>query len=160
MNNFYGWAMSDYLPYGGFKQLKNLDGFDVGSICEKGKIGYILEVDLELLEKLHLLHNDYSLVPEKHQISYDKLSDYCKKIADGYEIKVGEVKKLISNLGSKPNYVVYYRNLQLYLSLGNKLTKIHRVVKVKHCNWMKIYINFNTEKEQMLPIVLNKTFLH
>ena len=61
MNNFYGWAMSDYLPYGGFKQLKNLDGFDVGSICEKGKIGYILEVDLELLEKLHLLHNDYSL---------------------------------------------------------------------------------------------------
>ena len=25
MNNLYGWAMSEYLPYGGFKWLKNVD---------------------------------------------------------------------------------------------------------------------------------------
>ena len=48
------------------------------------------------------------------------LSKYCKTIADKYEIKVGDVKKLIPNLGNKTNYVVYYRNLQLYLSLGMK----------------------------------------
>ena len=35
MNNLYGWAMSEYLPYGGFKWLKNVDGFDVNSINEK-----------------------------------------------------------------------------------------------------------------------------
>ena len=29
MNNLYGWAMSSYLPYGGFKWLKNVDNFDV-----------------------------------------------------------------------------------------------------------------------------------
>ena len=52
-----------------------------------------------------------------------------KKIADKYEIKVGDVKKLISNLGNKTNYVVHYRNLQLYSSLGMKLTKNHRVLK-------------------------------
>ena len=46
------------------------------------------------------------------------LSKYCKKIADEYEIKVGDVKKLISNLGNKTNYVIHYRNLQLYLYLG------------------------------------------
>ena len=51
------------------------------------------------------------------------LSDYCKKIANKYEIKVGDVKKLISNLGNKTNYVVHYRNLQLYLPLGIKLIK-------------------------------------
>ena len=43
MNNLYGWAMSGYLPYGGFKWLKNVDGFDVNSIGEKSPIGYILE---------------------------------------------------------------------------------------------------------------------
>ena len=32
MNNLYGWAMSEYLPYGGFKWLKNVDKFDVMSI--------------------------------------------------------------------------------------------------------------------------------
>ena len=29
MNNLYGWAMSGYIPYGEFKWLKNVDGFDV-----------------------------------------------------------------------------------------------------------------------------------
>ena len=52
------------------------------------------------------------------------LSNYCKKIADKFEIKVGDVKKLIPNLGNKTNYVVHYRNLQLYLSLGMNLTGV------------------------------------
>ena len=47
MNNLYGWIMSDYLLYGGFKWLKNVDGFDVNSISEKSPIGYILEVNLK-----------------------------------------------------------------------------------------------------------------
>ena len=59
------------------------------------------------------------------------LSDYCKKVADEYEKKVGDVKELIPNLGNKTNYVVRYQNLQLYLCLGMKLTKIHKVLKFK-----------------------------
>ena len=57
-----------------------------------------------------------------------------KKIADNYEIKVGDVKKLVPNLGNKTNYVVHYRNFQLYLSLGMKMTKNHRVLKFKQLN--------------------------
>ena len=67
------------------------------------------------------------------------LSNDCKKIADKYEIKVGDVKKLMPSLGSKTNYVVHWRNLRLYLSLGMKLTKIHRVLKFKQSDWMKKY---------------------
>ena len=148
MSNLYGWAMNSYLSYGEFKSSKNVDGFDVNSISEKSPIGYILEVDLEYPDELHVLHNDYPLAPEKLAIPYDMLSDYCKKIADEYEIKVGDVKKLIPNLGNKTNYVVHYRNLQLYLSLGMKLTKIHRVLKFKQSDWMKKYIDFNTEKRK------------
>ena len=39
--------MSEYLSYGGYKWLKNVDEFDVMSISEKSPIGYFLNVDLE-----------------------------------------------------------------------------------------------------------------
>ena len=129
--------MSEYLPYGGFNWLKNVDTFDVMSISEKNPIGYFLEVDLQYPDELHELHNDYPLVPEKLAVSSDMLSDYCKKIADKYEMKVGDVKQLIPDLGNKTNYAVHYRNLQLYLSLGMKLTKIHKVLKFKQSDWIK-----------------------
>ena len=38
MNNFYGWAMSRYLPYGRFNWLKNVEGFDVNSVSGKSPI--------------------------------------------------------------------------------------------------------------------------
>ena len=129
-NNLYGWSMSEYLPYKEFEWLENVDGFDVNSINKKSDIGYILEVDLKYPDKLHELHNDYPLAPEKIAIISDILSNYCKSIADKYDIQVGDVKKLITNLANKSKYVLLYRNLQLYLSLGMKLTKIHRVLKL------------------------------
>ena len=139
--------MSEYVPYGEFEWLKNVDEFDVMSISEKSSIGHILEVDLEYPDELHELHNDYPLAPEKLAVSSDMLSKYCKKIADKYEIKVGDVKKLIPNLGNKTNYVVHYRNLQLYLSLGMKLTKIHRVLKFNQSDWMKNILILTLKKE-------------
>ena len=92
MNNLYGWAMSECLPYGGFNWLKNLDGFDVMSVGEKSLTGYFLKIDLEYPDDLHKLHNDYPLAPEKLAVSSDMLSSYCKNIADKYVIKVGDVK--------------------------------------------------------------------
>ena len=158
MNNLSGWAMRRYLSYGGFKWLKNFDNFDVNLISKKSSIGYILEVDLKYPDKLYVLHNDYPLAPENLAISYDMLSDYSKKITNEYEIEVGDVKKLIPNLGNKTNYVLHYRNLQLYLSLGMKLTKIHRVLKFKQSDWMKKYIDFNTEKRTNAANSFEKDF--
>ena len=128
--------------------IKNVDELDVMSIHKKSDVGYILEVDLKYPDKLHDLHNDYPLAPEKLAVTNDMPSKYCKEIANKYNIKVGDAKKIIPNLGNKTKYVVHYKNLQLYLSLGIKLTKIHRVLKFKQSNWMKKYIDFNT-KERM-----------
>ena len=61
MNNLYGWAMSEYLPCGRFKWLKNIDKFDIMSIYDKSSIRYFLEVDLEYPDELHKLHNDFPL---------------------------------------------------------------------------------------------------
>ena len=74
-------------------------------------------------------------------------SKYCERIGYKYEIKVGDVEKLILNLGNKTNYVLHYRNLQLYLSLGMKLTKIHRVLKFNQSDWMKNILILTLKKE-------------
>ena len=81
-NNLYGLAMKIYLPYWGFKCLshKEIDNFDVNSISEDSPDGYILEVDLEYPDELLDVHNDYSLTPEKLEISDDMLSKYCSDI--------------------------------------------------------------------------------
>ena len=148
MNNLYGWAMSEDLPYGEFKWIENIDGFDVMSIDERCDTGYFLEVNPVYPDELHDLLNDYPLAPEKLAVSGDMLSKYCKTIADKYKIKVGDVKKLIPNLSNKTKYVLHYRNLQLYLSLGIKVTKIHKILEFKQSDWMKQYIDFNTEKRK------------
>ena len=88
------------------------------------------------------------------------LSKYCKELDDRRKIKVGDVKILILNLGNKTKYVLYYRNLQLYLSLGIKLIKIHRVLKFKQCDWMKTSIDFNTKKRKNATNDFDKDFFN
>ena len=86
------------------------------------------------------------------------LSKYCKETVDKYDINVGDVKKLIPNLGNKNKYVLHYRSLQLYLSLKKKLTKIHRALKFKQSDWMKKYIDFNTKKQMCATNDFEKDF--
>ena len=91
------------------------------------------------------------------------LSGYCKNNADECGIKcenveVVDVMKSIPNLGDKTNYVLHYKNIQLHLSLGMKLTKIHRVLKFKQSEWMKKYIDFNTEKRTNAANSFEKDF--
>ena len=123
--------MSEYLPYEGFKWLKNIDEFDVMSIDEQSETGYFLEADFEYPDELYKLHNGYPLASEKFTVYCNILSKYCKRIANECKIKVGDFKNLIPNLGNKTKYVLHYRHFQSYLSLGMKLTKIYRMLKFK-----------------------------
>ena len=107
-------------------------------MSENISIGFILEIDLEYPSELHDMHNDYPLAPEKLEISQNMLSNYCFNIADKYGIKSGGFNKLVPNLGNKSKYVVHYKNLQLYLSLGLKLTKVHKILKFKQSDWLKL----------------------
>ena len=70
-NNLYGTVMSfDYLPYGDFRWLskEEIERFDLDSISENSKTGYILEVDLKYCKELNDVHNDYPLYPEHIEV--------------------------------------------------------------------------------------------
>ena len=147
-NNLYGSAMSQYLPTGNFRWMtdKEINKVDLGKYKTNGTKGLTSEVDLEYPRELHDLHNDYPVAPEKAKVSKNMLSVYCKKIAEKYNISIGQVNKLIPTLKSKEKYVLHYRNLQLYLDLGLNLAKVHRVLEFSQSPWLKQYIDFNTEK--------------
>ena len=138
-NNLYGWAMSQYLPTGGFRWMtqKQIDKIDLAKYKEDSEKGLILEVDLEYPEELHDLHNDYPLGPEKVRVSNDMLSEYCKNISEKYNISTGLVSKLTPTLGKKEKYVLHYRNLQLYTYLGLKVAKVHRVLEFNQSPWLR-----------------------
>ena len=82
--------------------------------------GCVLEVDLEYPKELRELRNDYPLAPDKIEINRERLSEYQLKIADLYNIPIGNVKKLLPNSFDKDKYVLHYKNLQLYLRLRLK----------------------------------------
>ena len=147
-NNLYGWAMIQDLPHSSFKFLfkEEVNYFNLDSIAENSLIGYFLEADLEYRKELHNSHRDYPLCPEKLEVNCGMLSRYCKDIVDLYRIKIGGVKNFILNLGDKIKYVVHYKNLKYYFSLGMKLLKIHGILCFKQSNWLKKYVDFNTEK--------------
>ena len=149
-NNLYSWAMSQYLPVGGFKWMadKQINNIDLAKYYENSEKGLILEVDLEYPKELHNLHNDYPLAAERVCVTKDMLSGYCKKIAAKYNISTGLVQKLIPTLKNKEKYVLHYRNLQLYKDLGLKVTKVHRILEFNQSPWLKQYIDFNTNKQK------------
>ena len=119
-NNLYGWAMSKSLPTHDFKCMK------VSELETWENHPCILEVDLEYPRSLHDLHSDYPLAPER--------------------VEVNKVDKLIIiNLRNKEKYVTHYENLKQYLSLGLKLTHIHRGIKFEESQWLKKYIALNTD---------------
>ena len=128
-NNLYGDAMSRKLPTHGFKWLTSGEMeklYETQELHTWNKTPCILEVDLEYPEKLHDLHSDYPLCPERVM---------CKN----------GVEKLIPNLRDKKKYVIHYKNLIQYLKLGMKLKHIHRGIKFVESAWMKPYIDMNTE---------------
>merc|ERR1711911_488777 len=159
-NNLYGYGMSQYLPTGGFRWLtkREIKNYDLAKYKDDSKKGLILEVDLEYPNELHDLHDDYPFAPEKVKVTEDMLSNYCKKIKKKYNILVGQVNKLVPTLRNKEKYVLHYRNLQLYVSLGLKIKKVHRVLEFNQSPWLKKYIAFNTQKRSQAKNNFEKDF--
>ena len=116
--------MSEKMPYKDFKWVDVENAPPLEEMLLDNAVGYILEVDLEYPSELHDLHNDYPLAPES--------------------MKINGVNKLTPNLNNKTKYVLHHRNLGLYLSLGMKLTKIHRIIEFKQSKWLAPYIALNT----------------
>ncbi|XP_072388760.1 uncharacterized protein [Diabrotica undecimpunctata] len=128
VNNLYGFAMQQLLPYGGFKWVDDVTSFDVTSIPDNSDIGYVLQVDLSYPQELHDKHKDFPFAAER-------------SVPPSGGVKLS---KLMTTLNDKKEYTVHYKNLKQMLANGLKLTKIHKILQFKQGAWLKPYIELNT----------------
>ena len=259
-NNLYGWAMSQSMPQCNlhFLTRREIENLDIMTISDDADVGYILEVDLTYPKRLHDMHNDLPLAPDRRHVHTCEWSPKQKQLSpksllsplsspapvpatdtpigssakrenttsttgnasttvDSGSNKVDAVaglhdsdsggdcnkdddddddeeeeddtgsaeeegkasvtscatagcccceshhnhhstKKLIADFYDKNNYVIYYRNLKLYVRLGMRITCVHRVVAFRQSKWLKRYIELNTELRKRARNAFEKDF--
>ena len=158
-HNLYCVAMSRSLPYRGFKWVDKPFTRKVGDknvLNQPKDKGWILEVDLEYPKHFYKSYNDYPLAPERLAVKKEWLSEYQTGLLDKNSVLNSE--KLVPNLMDKTKYVVHYKNLQLYLKLGMKLKKIHRILEFDEKPWMESYIRMNTKLRKTAKSTFEKDF--
>ena len=137
--------MSKFQPIRGFKWIYPNE-FDLNKYTSASAKVCVWEVDLEYHKELHQLHDDHPLVPDKIEIKEKILSSYQLKVADFYNIPIGNFKKLVPNFFDKGKHVLHYENLQLYLRLGLKQKNIYHVLEFYQSEWLNPYVQCNTTK--------------
>ncbi|KYN50748.1 hypothetical protein ALC56_10211, partial [Trachymyrmex septentrionalis] len=126
VNNLYGWAMCQPLPYAKFQWVEDAANFDASAIALDSPTGYILEVDLEYPQHIHDRHTDLPFCPTRDKPPGKR--EY----------------KLLATLYDKQRYIIHYRNLQQCTRHGLRVTKIHRVLQFAQSPWLRDYIELNT----------------
>ena len=135
--------MSEKLPMNGFKWVNDISKIDkkfVKSYDKKNSDkGYILEVDVDYPSKLHKLHSDMALLPER--------------------MTIDKTQKLVCNLHDKKKYVVHISILKQALNHRLQLKKVHRVIiEFNQETWLKKYIDMNTELRKKASNDFEKDF--
>ncbi|KAL6419452.1 hypothetical protein ACFW04_011401 [Cataglyphis niger] len=126
VNNLYGWAMCQSLPYEDFRWIEDVSNVDLMSVMPNSPIGYILEVDLAYPLKLHDSHADLPFCPTRDKPP-GKRQD-----------------KLLTTLYDKRRYVTHYRNLQQCVKHGLRVTRIHKILRFAQSPWLREYVELNT----------------
>ena len=134
-NKLYGWAMSQFLPQQHFKWLSQEEWVQIDweRLGDESNQGHIVDCHMDYAPGLHEAHNHYALAAESLDIKVELLSQTQVAISLHYaRTRTAKNYKLVPNLISKKNYVVYYRHLKFYLDHGMRLTMIPRVIGFTH----------------------------
>ena len=97
-----------------------------------------MDVDIHYPKHLRDSHSDFPFLAEK--------------------MKINGVTKLVPNLRDKKNYVVHYKTLKQALDHGLKLTKINRILEFDQTDWLKSYIDLNTNMRTKAKNEFEKNF--
>lgn len=137
------------MPVGDYRWLsvEEMDNFDVDEIDDDddAETGYFVDVTLEYDEEFHVAHNSMPLAAQRLHVTGDMLSSYARSALEKTQKKkVSSYKadKLSATFMTRERYVCHGLNLKLYLELGMRLIKVHRVMTFTQAPFIRPYIDF------------------
>ena len=103
VNDLYCWGKLQKLQVNKFEWIEDTSHFNedfIKNYIEESNEGYFLEVDVQFPEKLHELHDNLPILPER--------------------MKLKKAEKLVANLHDNFEYVIQIKNLEKALNLWKK----------------------------------------
>ena len=155
LNNLYNVCMSSYLPIRDFKWMDDENDQDsewhhllnnptqwIMAQRQDQDIGYTLEVDLSFPDHIHDKLKGLTPVPYQRKVDWEELSPLQQEFAEKLQVTDSCLTspRLMTDLYPRKNYVVHYRVLQLYISLGIQVDKVHRAISLHQAPVLKDFL--------------------
>ena len=174
-NNLYGAAMSEYLPHSDFVlltddeiQTRFPNQQHILNLNTEGDQGYYFEVDLHYPPYIHKRTADFPLAPESTEVTEDMLSPYMKDLHKVIQrsrnpqrnttVPFKTTRKLLMSQYDKHNYCIHFKLLQYFIRKGLQVTKVHNVVQFTQKQYLKPYIDFNSQQRAQAQTSFEKDF--
>lgn len=151
VNGLYGLCLSRRLGVGSYKFIvgDELNKLTNGNFCNfifnfnlEQDHSFLCEIDMEFPPEIHDSLKEWVPVCENRCVEEEELSSYQLDLKQklGFGNMIYKQQRLISDLHPKTCYVAHIGNAQLYLKLGIKITKLHRMLYYKQKPWAQKYI--------------------
>ena len=166
-NNLYGNALSQKLPYGGWRELtrEEIESMDPATMDLDGDKGYLFVVDLNYPPHVQDASVDLPYAPQRMTVTKEMLTEEMKaqwehvcQVRYGKEKPYRGYPKLVLDQFVKEEYVIHGKLLQFFLEQGMVITKIHTAYQFDQAAIFEPYITYNSRRRQEATNDFHKEF--
>ena len=145
-----------YLPIGNHKFV-NESLETIVNCSDTSDTGYLVKCDISIPIELHEYFKDYPPCPEQRIVNIEELSEQQQNLLKSNNIRLAKTEKLMLTLYDKKDYVIHYRLLKKYVSLGLIVTKVSQVLSFDQGPWMRQYIQTNNDLRKQAQLDKKKS---
>ena len=145
-----------YLPIGNHKFI-NESLETILNCSDTSETGYLVKCDISIPIELHEYFKDYPPCPEQRIVNIEELSEQQQNLLKTNNIRLAKTEKLMLTLYDKKDYVIHYRLLKKYVSLGLIVTKVCQVLSFDQGPWMRQYIQTNNDLRKQAQLDKKKS---